>query len=832
MKPAPPTDDEQDRLQALRAYAILDTPNEPEFDDLVALAAQVCAAPIALVSLVDEHRQWFKASFGLQARQTPREVSFCGHALLEKDLLVVPDTARDERFADNPLVTGDPGIRFYAGAPLRTADGQTLGTLCVIDRQARELSEAQRRGLLVLSRHVMAQLELRRQSHDTRRTNRALLSLLEDERQAERAVRASEALNRGVLDSMPAQIAVLDRTGRILTVNEAWRRFTQAAVTANPYLPAQTAAGTNYLQLCAAAESTPEHAGNRVCERLRMLLAGESEGFTLEYAWRQEGEKRCFLLTAMALQIEGGGAILNHIDITARKQAEESVRIGRQRFEMLARATNDAIRDWNLIDDVVWWSDGFETLFGFRRGETDAHGAAWLERIHAEDRARIEAAIQQAIDDGDEVWSARYRFRRRDGGYAHVLERGQLIHDENGRAVRLLAGMTDVTERLALEEQLRQAHRLEAVGQLTGGVAHDFNNLLTVILGNAELLNEALEADGAQRESAEMIVGAAKSAAELTKRLLAFARKQTLNPTAIEANRLIADMSGLLRRTLGEHIDIDIQGDPALWPALVDAAQLENALLNLCINARDSMPAGGRLVIETGNAHLDEAFAARHIDLRAGDYVRVSVTDTGCGIPAEVISRVFDPFFTTKDKGKGTGLGLAMVYGFVKQSGGHIGIDSAVGRGTSVRMYLPRIDAAPPASAAATGRFKVAHGTETILLVEDDEAVRHLARGHLRALGYPVLQARDGTQALELLDRHPQIDLLFTDIVMPGGLSGRQLADVARQRRPGLRVLFTSGYSDDAITHHGRLDPGVELLSKPYRRAELAARIRALLDGG
>jgi CheY-like chemotaxis protein len=292
----------------------------------------------------------------------------------------------------------------------------------------------------------------------------------------------------------------------------------------------------------------------------------------------------------------------------------------------------------------------------------------------------------------------------------------------------------------------------------------------------------------------------------------------------------VSEMYPLLSRTLGEHIEIKVVPAPQLWRALVDPAQLENALLNLCINSRDAMPNGGRLMIETENCHLDEEYASRHIDVNAGEYVLITVTDTGCGVPAAIRGRLFEPFFTTKEKGKGTGLGLAMVYGFIKQSGGHISIYSETGHGTAVKMYLPRIVDESGATAAATGTFQVVLGTETILLVEDNEQVRRLANSHLKALGYHVLQASNAVQALELLDQHDDIALLFTDVVMPGGISGRELADAALKRRPGLKVLFTSGYSEDAIVHHGRLDPGVNLLPKPYRRSELALQVRRVLD--
>lgn len=387
----------------------------------------------------------------------------------------------------------------------------------------------------------------------------------------------------------------------------------------------------------------------------------------------------------------------------------------------------------------------------------------------------------------------------------------------------------DVSDRIVLEEQLHQSQRLESVGQLTGGIAHDFNNLLTVILGNAELLSEMLEPDPQLQPLAAMIGSAAQRGADLTQRLLAFARRQALVPEAVDVNQLIAATDVLLRRTLGEHIEIEIVRGAGLWPALVDPAQLESALLNLSLNARDAMVQGGRLTIETANTHLSQDYANQHVEVVPGQYVLVAVSDTGLGIAPENLERVFEPFFTTKEKGRGTGLGLSMVYGFVKQSGGHIKIYSELGQGTTLRMYLPRFWGSAEVQPRQVNS-PIVGGSELILLVEDDELVRRYAHDQLVDLGYQVLVAANGSAALALLRQRNDIDLLFTDVVMPGGMSGRELATLAQQLQPSLAVLYTSGYTENAIVHHGRLDPGVQLLSKPYGRAELSYKVREALN--
>jgi CheY-like chemotaxis protein len=326
-----------------------------------------------------------------------------------------------------------------------------------------------------------------------------------------------------------------------------------------------------------------------------------------------------------------------------------------------------------------------------------------------------------------------------------------------------------------------------------------------------------------------MIATAAQRGAELTQRLLAFARKQALAPQVVDLNALLAGIDPMLRRTLGEHIEIEIVRAAGLWPAQVDPGQLENALLNLCLNARDAMPAGGRLTLETANARLDADYAERNAEVVPGAYVMVAVTDTGTGIAPAQLQRVFEPFFTTKEKGKGTGLGLAMVYGFVKQSAGHVSVYSEPGQGTSVRVYLPRAAAGEAPAVQDADETAPQGGRGTILLVEDDDAVRRYALTQLRMFGYTVIEAAEGRSALAQIEQRSDIDLLFTDVVMPGGMNGRELADAARRLRPGLRVLYTSGYTENAIVHHGRLDEGARLLAKPYRRSELDRAVREAL---
>jgi signal transduction histidine kinase/CheY-like chemotaxis protein len=381
------------------------------------------------------------------------------------------------------------------------------------------------------------------------------------------------------------------------------------------------------------------------------------------------------------------------------------------------------------------------------------------------------------------------------------------------------------------EDSLRQAQKMEAVGQLTGGVAHDFNNLLQVIMGNLESIQRNLpETSGRLQRAVKHAMNGARRASSLTQRLLAFSRKQPLNPKPIDVNALVSGMSDLLHRTLGETVSVETVNSAGLWRAEADPTELESAILNLAVNARDAMPDGGRLTIETANTHIDEAYAQSQAEVLPGQYVMISVTDTGIGMDADVIKQVFEPFFTTKPVGKGTGLGLSQVYGFVKQSGGHVRIYSEVGHGTTVKVYLPRLLGEDAAMAENVEPIPEGGNAETILVVEDDDDVRAYSVDTLRELGYRVIEANDGPSAVRQLERQQQIHLLFTDVVLPGGMTGAQVAAQARGLRPALKILFTTGYARNAIVHHGRLDAGVHLITKPFTFDALAIKVRDVLD--
>jgi nitrogen-specific signal transduction histidine kinase/CheY-like chemotaxis protein len=405
------------------------------------------------------------------------------------------------------------------------------------------------------------------------------------------------------------------------------------------------------------------------------------------------------------------------------------------------------------------------------------------------------------------------------------------LRDAEGAIVGALSTVRDTTERHRLEEVLRQSQKMEAVGQLTGGIAHDFNNLLTIILGNLETVQRRLPPRGDLYRFIDSAVRGAERAAMLTQRLLAFSRRQPLAPRPLDPNRLVGGMSDLLLRVIGERVAVETVLAGNIWHISADANQLESAILNLAVNARDAMPDGGKLTIETANATFDEGDPGADPELAGGQYVMIAVRDTGQGMTPEIRAHAFEPFFTTKETGRGSGLGLSQVYGFVKQSGGHVVLGSEPGEGTAVRLYLPRLSADADAEETAPARRSVpaAEDNEAILAVEDDEQVLEHTAQLLRELGYRVIEARDGSAALAALERERDVALLFTDVVLSGGLNGRQLADEALRRRPRLKVLFTTGYARDAISPDGTLEPGLQLIAKPFSYSGLAAKIRDVL---
>jgi two-component system cell cycle sensor histidine kinase/response regulator CckA len=633
-----------------------------------------------------------------------------------------------------------------------------------------------------------------------------------EQEKAEAALRRSEEQYRLITENSRDLICLLNQEGRFLYLSPSYREVLG-------YVP------EDLLGHDAFALMHPEDEARLRAEFATALQENQARRAEYRYQHRN-GEWRNFESVGswgLNEQHAHYRAVIVSRDITERKQAEEKIRF---RAHLL-----DEVKPGVIVTDLagrISYGNRFaETLYGWAAGEaverniTEVICAAPTPEQRAEMVARFQAG---------ESWSGEFTVRHRDGTAFPALVTHSPIHDEQGQLIGLVSVSSDLTEGKRLADQLRQAQKMEAIGGLAGGVAHDFNNLLTAINGYRELLLGRLsESDPRRREISE-IRKAGERAAALTRQVLACRRRQVLQPKVLDLNLVVADMEKILRRLIGEDIELITALAPDLGQVKADPGQIEQVIMNLAINARDAMPQGGKLIIETANADLAGDYHQRHLVSREGPHVLLAVTDTGCGLDAETQARIFEPFFTTKELGKGTGLGLSTVYGIVKQSGGDVWVYSEPGYGATFKVYLPQVAEAAEALKPSVAQTGLPRGSETILLVEDEGAVRKLVAELLTMSGYTVLQARQGSEALQLCAGYADpIQLLVTEVVMPQ-MSGRELADRLAPERPEMKVLYISGYTDDAIVHHGLLEAGVAFLQKPFTPESLARKVRQTLD--
>jgi PAS domain S-box-containing protein len=642
---------------------------------------------------------------------------------------------------------------------------------------------------------------------------------VEDRRRAEERLRRTEDFLRRTLDGLTAAVAVLNAAGELVEINRAWREY----VGDRALIGLRYGFGERYARLCRAAAERCD-AGPAAADGIEQVLAGERDAFELDYAVLHDRAEHRLRMRAQAFDVDGArGVIVVHDDVTALHEVELAARKAEEFFELILDSVPLHIAYVNRQRELVYANRSYEEWF---RLPLAALKGRRLEQLTSPDNYRQIAPRVETVLAGRTV---EFRTKGRNDDEDRELAVAYLPHVVDGRTEGFFSVARDVTQQKRLEAELRHAQKMEAVGQLTGGIAHDFNNLLSVVIGNLQLLERPLKGDSRLGGHVATALRAALRGADLTRRLLAFSRQQVLEPRVVGPNRVILGMQDLVKRTLGAAIRFETELATDAWCVYVDAGQLENSVLNLVINARDAMPEGGRLTLCSRNVAFAEDDAARHPKLAPGEYVEIAVHDTGPGMPAEVVKRAFEPFFTTKDVGKGTGLGLSMVYGFAEQSGGIATIASESGRGTRVSLYFPRSHL--PAAGGTdrdTGVFEMPRGTEAVLVVESDPDVRATAGQALRVLGYRVIEADAGEQALRLLAQDDDVQLLLTETTLSGGMAGGELAERARERRPRLRVLYTPGFAG-GVRLRGVPD-GADVLPKPYAISELARRVRAALD--
>lgn len=927
MRPANRPRNEAARLEVLRRYDLLDSLPEQSFDDIAQLAAYICETPIAHISLVDEHRQWFKSEIGTTLRETPRDISFCSYTILEGGLLIVPDTHTDVRFVDNPLVTGDSDIRFYAGAPLLTPEGVALGALCVLDHVPRQLTQRQQDALGVLSRQVMAQMELRRQTRELIATEAAASLAAAMSARVEREFRAlfaanplpmwiydhetlqflevndaavarygfsrDEFLSMSIKDIRPPEdidrllrsisntrAAFLDagswrhrlKSGRIINVDITSHVLQFAGVPAVLVVAqditerrraedALRASEDRYRKLFEAAPdglviadqlSTYIDGNASICRMLgykrhefvglnakdilaptdvqhiepalQKLKAADDFHHDLQFR-RKDGSVFSAEVSATPLP---DGTFLGIIrDVTERNEAIMALRLAEERTRNALRNANVGVWDINQVTGESKMSETMEIQFGFAPGTYPGTIEAFVARIHPDDRAAVDESMKTALTTGAD-FSVTHRVVHPDGKVRWLTAIGRIDLDAQGLPLRGTGISIDVTERRNLEEQYQQAQKMEAIGRLAGGVAHDFNNLLTAILGYCELLLIDLPTGDTHRHDLLEIQKAGARAAGLTRQLLAFSRREIIAPTLIDLNDVVLDMKSMLQRLIGEDIKVQIELGEDLGQLKADRGQLEQIVMNLAVNARDAMPQGGVLTLKTSSSALATDFEDPPFHAAAGTYLALTVSDTGVGMTQDVQARAFEPFFTTKEVGKGTGLGLATVHGIVKQAGGGVRVQSEVGKGTSIKVYFPIATNDGDTLPEIHPHARPHTGVETVLVVEDEDGLRELIRRLLLRQGYVVHVAANADEA-ERMFANTKADVLLTDVVMPDG-SGPELTRRLLATHPGLRVVYMSGYTEEAIVHHGVLEPDIAFVHKPFTAESLSQKLREVLD--
>jgi PAS domain S-box-containing protein len=625
-------------------------------------------------------------------------------------------------------------------------------------------------------------------------------------------LRASEGRYRTLFDYAPDGILIADSEGRYLDANPGICRML----------------GYERDQLVGLQATDVVAPEETVHIEPALTAIGARTDYHREWRFRRR-DGSTFDAEVIATQMPDGNILAMIRDITDRNKAVEAVRAAEERMRFALESADVGIWEMDFRTGEVRWSEILEAQYGLAAGAFGGTFDAFVALVHPDDRAGVRRAVDDATRKGGE-FTLQHRIVRPDGRMRWISGAGQVLLGPDRSPLRAVGISLDETARQTLEAQFQQAQKMEAIGRLAGGVAHDFNNLLTAILGYCELVLDDLRPDDPLRFEIAEIDKAGRRAADLTRQLLAFSRKQIIEPTLLDVNEVVHGLQSLLQRLISEDVEIVFALDERPMVVTADRGQIEQVVMNLAVNARDAMPSGGRLTIETAHVELDDTYAATHFQVTPGAYVALTLTDTGAGMTADVLAHLFEPFFTTKEAGKGTGLGLATVHGIVTRSGGSVGVYSEPGRGTSFKVYLPRADASVAAEEPAAPAAQLHGEGRTVLVVDDAEGLRLLMSRTLARQGFEVLLAANAAEALRLVEGHPTIDVLLTDVVMPGA-SGPELTADLQARRSGLKVIYMSGYTEDAIVHHGVLKPGIAFLHKPFTAHALGQKIHEVLGG-
>jgi two-component system cell cycle sensor histidine kinase/response regulator CckA len=735
---------------------------------------------------------------------------YCEAVMSTRRELLVPNALKDPLWDRNPDIAR--GMISYCGLPLTWPGGQLFGTICMLDHRENAYS----RLLRDLLERFRDSLQFRLKGiYDAGKADVAT-------KEGGDALTASEERHRTIIRTAMDGFWMLNAEGRLLEVNETYCRMT--GYSAQELLTMRI----SDLEAVETADETATH--------LRELMTMGEARFESRHR-RKDGVIIDVDIYVQYRPTEGGHCVAFLRDITDRKRTEKALGAANELLMLAQQSARAGVWNWDIAAGRLFWSQELFLLFGLDPASDVATLDTWRDILHPDDRQMAGSRIEESIRDHTQLFNE-YRIVKPVGEVRWIQAYGNTTYDDRGEPLRMSGICIDITERkhaeeekAKLEEQLHQAMKMETVGRLAGGVAHDFNNILTVITGYSELLLRKIGNESPIRVELGEILRASERAALLTRQLLTFSRKQVIEPKVVDLNLLTADLGRMLVRLIGENIDLKIVRGADLGLVKVDPSQFEQVLVNMAVNSRDAMPDGGTLRIETANVELDEEYCAqRPYQARPGRFVSLLVSDTGHGMSEETITRIFEPFFTTKAAGKGTGLGLSMVYGAVKQSGGSIEVYSEVGKGATFKIYLPVVESAPAKPVESGMAVGPTTGSESVLLVEDDGMVRNLCVRILEGHGYRVMQAGNSDEAISLAaGTGERIDLLLTDVVMPG-MNGAELATQLVLLHPEMKVLFTSGYTDEAITRHGVLDEGVSFIGKPYDPSALARKVREVLD--